>query len=696
MLTALAETPGAEGAALDQILIGAAIMGIAYIPVVWFLYRERAGHTTAIGRLADWIATKDGLPRWAGLPTYLAMVSIISAGFGVYWDVPIHMQLGRDEGPLANPSHYPILFGILGFFASGLISAALARDPLPRRVVRFAPSWQVPMGSMVLIGAGFIAALGFPADDVWHRLFGQDVTEWGPTHVMMIGGAVTVPVGLTLLLAEAVQVGGQPFRGRMVSFIGSVAGWALGVSRRVFPWVRREVPQETLGDRRLWTTRFHLTLLISFCIIPMAFLMEFDLGVPQFPAATLFIISGFLTGWVFTAARLVFGPGGALVAGVTYQVLRILILVITLPIPEIHRARWLLFLGAALAIELVAAVVRSRGPLFGAAAGAAAGSLGMLVEWWWMGVFMPYPLPVEAEQLPLMIAVGTVAGLGGGLVGVAHARHVQRVVATEQPAPATAGAGRAVVLADVVPGFRWAGTVGVLVFVVLMGVFAPPRALGEVDVVKDCEGDECRTSYVPKSSDVVVGSVDYEKPCIGEEGCQSRVTMSVDPTDAFEDPVWVSAIAYQGKQEGGDVPGDGVVTMAMDPTGEPGEYATADRLPLHGSWKVLLRVHLAPTTMLALPAHMPEDPGIEGAASGLVVTAAGDEVPFVHEPMLLQRERKDGVPSWLWTVAYALVVGMWLGLLAFYGWCYAAAAGGAGNGALRGRTRSMAPASGSA
>ena len=25
----------------------------------------------------------------------------------------------------------------------------------------------------------------------FHRLFGQDVTEWGPTHVMMIGGAVT-------------------------------------------------------------------------------------------------------------------------------------------------------------------------------------------------------------------------------------------------------------------------------------------------------------------------------------------------------------------------------------------------------------------------------------------------------------------------------------------------------------------------
>ena len=31
---------------------------------------------------------------------------------------------------------------------------------------------------------------GFPLDDVWHRLFGQDVTLWGPTHLMLIGGAV--------------------------------------------------------------------------------------------------------------------------------------------------------------------------------------------------------------------------------------------------------------------------------------------------------------------------------------------------------------------------------------------------------------------------------------------------------------------------------------------------------------------------
>ena len=37
------------------------------------------------------------------------------------------------------------------------------------------------------------ALIGFPLDDVWHRIFGQDVTLWGPTHLMLIGGAGADP-----------------------------------------------------------------------------------------------------------------------------------------------------------------------------------------------------------------------------------------------------------------------------------------------------------------------------------------------------------------------------------------------------------------------------------------------------------------------------------------------------------------------
>ena len=42
---------------------------------------------------------------------------------------------------------------------------------------------------LLLTACGAFSLIGFPLDDVWHRLFGQDVTLWGPTHLMLIGGA---------------------------------------------------------------------------------------------------------------------------------------------------------------------------------------------------------------------------------------------------------------------------------------------------------------------------------------------------------------------------------------------------------------------------------------------------------------------------------------------------------------------------
>ena len=50
--------------------------------------------------------------------------------------------------------------------------------------------WYAPLGGVLIAAAGGFALIGFPLDDVWHRLFGQDVTLWGPTHLMLIGGAV--------------------------------------------------------------------------------------------------------------------------------------------------------------------------------------------------------------------------------------------------------------------------------------------------------------------------------------------------------------------------------------------------------------------------------------------------------------------------------------------------------------------------
>lgn len=618
--------PTAGGAAFGEILIAGALVAVVMLAFGYVVLRERTGHPTLVGRLADRISEIDGLPRWVGLPMYLLLAALLCAAFGVWWDVPIHMQNGRDEGPLANPSHYFILFGILGFTHAGVLSMGLARDPLPRRTVRLTKNWRVPMGSLVILGAGQIALLGFPADDVWHRLFGQDVTEWGPTHVMMIGGAVTCILGIPLLLAEAKQVGAP----------GTLT---------------------TLG-------RWRSALALALCFIPVAFLMEFDLGVPQYPAATQFIIAGFVFTWIATAVRAWFGPGGALFAAVVYLGVHAYLWVSISLLPDVLVARFLLFVPAAVIVELVALVLppQRRALAFAGVSALLVGTVGLYAEWLWSKEFMPLPQPIDSGALPTMLAVGTAAAFGGALVGLWHVARIRDVAGDAHPDDPAAEPGRT---------FRWTGLIGVGIAVALMAAFAPPGMTDEeisatVSLSEDCAG--------------------------GEERCLSDVMVRFEPADAVDDAVWLYGLSWQGrgpKADAVDPPVDpvaktpGVVRVAMEPTGEPGEFRSADPLPMYGNWKTLVRVHLLPTTMAAIPLHAPDDPAITSDRGREILVRDGEVVPLASEKQFLQREIKDDVPTWLNRTAYAVVIGSWLVLVLFYGWCYAAAA--------RGNARTRAP-----
>ncbi|WP_203338291.1 hypothetical protein [Nocardioides limicola] len=616
----------AGGAALDEILIAGAMAGVVILVFGWITWRERGGHTTLVGRFADWLSTKDGLPRWAGLPSYMLVAALLCAGFGVWWDVPIHMQNGRDEGPLANPSHYFIFFGILTFLHAGILSMALARDPLPRGAVRLSPSWRVPRGSLIAVAAGLIALVGFPADDLWHRLFGQDVTEWGPTHVMMIGGAVTCILAVPLLLAEAHQVGAPGTR-------------------------------TTFG-------RWRFAVALSLCIAPFAFLMEFDLGVPQFPAATQFIIVGFLAAWIFTAVRLWFGPGGALLAWGVYTAAHLFLMVTVWALGDVLVARWLLLLPAAVIVEAVALIpgILRRPLRFGVISGVLIGTIGLFAEWLWSDVFMPLPQPLAASSLPLMLATGTLAAIGGGMLAAWHVAHIHAVAGTtpadvEQAAP---------------DGAWWLqhrlALGGVGAFVVLMAALAPP-AEGPALTADVSYSDIARADG---SSQACAGDVEL---------CMAVVTVRLTEPDALDDAIWFYGLAWQGRGPHGDtnVPGDpqgapGVVRVAMEPTGEPGEFRSVGRLPLYGNFKTLIRAHLAPRDMFALALYAPDDPAIESARGRQIVVEDGDTATFMSEKQFLQREIKDDTPAWLDTAAHAVVIAMWLALLLFYMFTYGGAA----------------------
>jgi len=275
------------------------------------------------------------------------------------------------------------------------------------------------------------------------------------------------------------------------------------------------------------------------------------------------------------------------------------------------------------------------------------GTAGLAAEWLWTKAFLPLPQPVAASALPLLLGAGTVAAVGGGLLAAWHVSRLDEVATAFDAARP--------------PHARWTGLVGVGLALAMMVAFAPPSA-GHGDIT---------------------GTVGLSRDCDGATPCLAKVTVKLDPVDAADDAVWFYALAWQGRGPKGDAadsPVDpeagtpGIMRVALEPTGTPGEYATAEALPMFGHWKTMLRLHLLPTTMRSLPLHAPEDPAIAGERGRQILVHDGDTVPVAPEKQFLQRETRDDVPGWLSTTGYAVVIASWLAMALFFGWCYRYAA----------------------
>src|SRR5687767_7627942 len=200
MIWAHSDAP-AGGAATEDLIPATVVAVIALIAlgvVAWRYRKGGAGWLRATGAFA---ARVGGMPTWVALPAAIAGLSLLAAVFGFYWDVATHIDNGRDPGPFANPSHFLIIGGLAGIALAGVVAVLLGRDEHPS-AWEIRDGWYVPVGGLLLLICGGIAVLGFPLDDVWHRLFGQDVTLWSPTHIQMVGGASLSTLALWVLIVE--------------------------------------------------------------------------------------------------------------------------------------------------------------------------------------------------------------------------------------------------------------------------------------------------------------------------------------------------------------------------------------------------------------------------------------------------------------------------------------------------------------
>ncbi|HVF78342.1 MAG TPA: hypothetical protein VNA28_08585, partial [Solirubrobacteraceae bacterium] len=389
VIAATVSDPGAGGASAGDLGIAGGIAGFAIIVLLMGGLGHRGGLVPTLTWFEGFSERVSGQPAWASLPCGLAIISLICAVFGLYWDVSMHIDQGRDTSVWGNPGHFFILGGLYGIFASGFFAICLGREERADRpgptAIRIGKDWYAPLGGVIMMFTGGFSLVAFPLDDLWHRLFGQDVTLWGPTHMMLIGGAVMTLLGIAIIQAEVVR-----------------AMKAANVMHLEMAWVRHL--------RVVW--------LPGGLLVGMStFQGEFDWGVPQFQMIFHPMLIMLAAGQTLVMARIWIGRGGMFGAIGFFLIARFLLDVVI-----VHNAlgeslaHFPLYIAEALCVEAAALVVSTRRPLaFGLTAGALIGTVGLAAEWGWSHVWMP--LPWSVEILPETIALGLGMALAASVLG---------------------------------------------------------------------------------------------------------------------------------------------------------------------------------------------------------------------------------------------------------------------------------------
>ncbi len=401
--------PPAGGAATSDVIYATAGAVVATILLLGPILLYKQGRFPLLGRAADLAERVTGLPGWAALPGTFLAITLLIAVFGMYWDISLHIDQGRDPGPLANPAHYFILAGLFGVLTAGVLGIALPDKPTPTSF-EIAPGWHAPIGALMIAICGASSLAAFPLDDIWHRIFGQDVTLWGPTHLMLIGGAALSVLGAWALHAEGDEV-------------------------------RRAANRPLLT----WTRFREIILAGAFLVALSTFQAEFDFGVPQFALELQPALIMLAAGIGLVTARVRFGPGGAAAALLGYIGIRGTLTLLIGPLFGEITPHFPPYVVEAAVVEAVALLylrglhpvgghknrrrIDERPITFGALAGLGIGTIGLAAEWLWSHVWVVNPWP--SSLFPEAAITGLIAAIAGGLIG----GYVGRCLTPAVPAP---------------------------------------------------------------------------------------------------------------------------------------------------------------------------------------------------------------------------------------------------------------------
>jgi len=145
------------------------------------------------------------------LTPWVLLAGKLLGAWGLTWDIQWHLLIGRDTFWI--PPHLMMYGGVttgllVAFAVLALDTVAAHRDgPLPGAIT--VAGFTSTRGMHLAAWGVGLVILAAPIDDLWHRLFGLDVTLWSPPHLLGLLGSAVNTLGTLVIAAEVYPIGSR-------------------------------------------------------------------------------------------------------------------------------------------------------------------------------------------------------------------------------------------------------------------------------------------------------------------------------------------------------------------------------------------------------------------------------------------------------------------------------------------------------
>lgn len=188
------------------------------------------------------LKTEDKYDLWSIGALPILALGLISGFLGVYWDIAWHIDKGRDS--FWSPPHIFIYSALLSVILVSIYT--IVRDRRESLYHIKVLGLRIQPGILIILFGAVLDIAFAPADELWHRLYGIDITLWGPMHLIALLALTTACIG------------------------GIVASW---LEHNLSPSPNRK---SLFASTTLFFTAALLTL-------HMLWLAEYAFGIPVFP-----------------------------------------------------------------------------------------------------------------------------------------------------------------------------------------------------------------------------------------------------------------------------------------------------------------------------------------------------------------------------------------------------------------------------